>query len=456
MRNSFLVLVIISMEILLLTSIVPVIGSETTSTGWMERLGDGAESEDEVSASVSDNLSAVTNDEDEYDEDEHDEDEYYEDEEPPTIEELREAFPKGWAPAAEPDGEIFPALILALANVPQESDQFDFQEANLLGNDEGTLEAWVINSKPGTKVTLTVQCPELMQDSVLEGVMDNGEALYVLRPTILWKYEVLRNIKQAMPAHVVFTLTLDGKTLPQMVQRVRVRTINDCLYYDNNPDEPIDMNWMFAAFVNEDHPAVDGILQEALNTKIVDGFTGYQSNDPVEVYRQLLAIWVALRERGLQYSSTTTTAASSERLYSQHVRFLDESLSATQANCVDGSVLLASILRKISIEPFLAVTPTHCFLGFYLDHSREEKAFLETTCLGSVNPGNEDILSSLARTLPGDMIDSKDWRSFKEAIKFGSEEYKNNRQEFHSHSPDFQLIGVAEARARGIMPIPRP
>ena len=138
---------------------------------------------------------------------------------------------------------------------------------------------------------------------------------------------------------------------------------------------------MYAAYVNESHPMIDGILQEALKTKIVDGFSGYQSEDPDEVIQQVYAIWTALQKRGIKYSSITTPSAHSETVFSQSVRFLDESLQYTQANCVDGSVLLASILYKIEINPFLIVVPGHMYLGFYLDEKNETIACLETTML---------------------------------------------------------------------------
>ena len=39
------------------------------------------------------------------------------------------------------------------------------------------------------------------------------------------------------------------------------------------------------------------------------------------------------------------------------MRLIDESINNGQANCVDGSVLFASLLRKIDIEPVLVSLP---------------------------------------------------------------------------------------------------
>src|SRR5205814_10383736 len=66
---------------------------------------------------------------------------------------------------------------------------------------------------------------------------------------------------------------------------------------------------------------------------------------------QVLAVWAALQKRGIKYSSTTTTPGGSSEVYSQYIRFVDQSIDNTQANCADGSVLFASMLRKLSIKP---------------------------------------------------------------------------------------------------------
>ena len=64
-----------------------------------------------------------------------------------------------------------------------------------------------------------------------------------------------------------------------------------------------DLGWMFAAYVNENSPIVDKILKEALATKIVDSFAGYQKG-PDDAMKELLAVWTALQNAG---SSTATS-----------------------------------------------------------------------------------------------------------------------------------------------------
>ena len=52
---------------------------------------------------------------------------------------------------------------------------------------------------------------------------------------------------------------------------------------------------------------------------------------------------------------------------------------------MDGSVLFASLLRAINIDPILVRTPGHMFVGYYTDSSHQDMNFLETTMIGDVD-----------------------------------------------------------------------
>jgi hypothetical protein len=176
--------------------------------------------------------------------------------------------------------------------------------------------------------------------------------------------------------------------------------------------------------------------------------------------RQVFALLSALQKRGLQYSSTTTTPGGSETVQSQFVRFIDQSLATTQANCVDGSVLFASLLRKISIEPFLVTIPGHMYVGFYLGAGKSQFIGLETTVLGlpdvadDKKPNDPASLTALRDKLDAATKARRDWKTFAKAIQVGTEDLTKNKEKFAGNDTTYQWIDLAEARSEGIMPIP--
>ena len=113
---------------------------------------------------------------------------------------------------------------------------------------------------------------------------------------------------------------------------------------------------------------------------------GYQAGaDYVDL--QVIAIVAQLMRKGMNYSNITDTSNSSTKVYSQNVRFINETLALKNANCVDGSVLLASILEKIGIRCFLVAIPGHMYLAYSRTGKTQASSgdiqYVETTLIGS-------------------------------------------------------------------------
>ena len=265
-------------------------------------------------------------------------------------------------------------------------------------------------------------------------------------------------MSQAVPLNITIAVKVDGKSLGEKTVTTTLRPINDCLFGveetgdDDKEPRTSDYSWLFAAYVNENHPWVDRILKEALDTGIVSAFDGYQSGEKDDVLLQIFSIWNVMQRHGLKYSDITTTAAVKDGVYSQHVRLFDESVTASQANCVDGTVLMAAILRKIGLRPSLALIPGHMFLAVDLDD--DTTIGLETTLLGEkdLRPAKDNKKANL-KNLEAHK-NEKSWDSFESAVSVGTEALEKNQKKFDSEKDlDYQLIDLAKAREMGILPI---
>jgi hypothetical protein len=361
-----------------------------------------------------------------------------------------------WEPFVEPYNQVFPSLEIATANMTVDAEDID---PSTVGDQQGLIGVYLEGARPGARFELVVRVPGLARDSRLDGILPNGDDSVALAPTLAWDYAALAAIRQSRPATIEFELSVDDKPLGTRVQRVRVRSVNDALYYidEEDDDQDLDFNWLFAAYVNEDHPAVDGILKEALDSGVIDSFSGYQEEDPDAVLKQVYAIWHVLQQRGIRYSNTTRTANEHANVLSQHVRFIDDALAMTQANCADGSVLMASILRKIDIAPVLVLVPGHMFLGFALDEEGSEMAYLETTMLGDATPTGRRVTAAIKRrsTSLGVDVDAS-LASFEAALAEGQRQVDEAGDAFaNDNDPDHQMIDIQAAREYGVMPIAR-
>lgn len=375
-----------------------------------------------------------------------------------------------WAPEANMDRQLFPSLLIATATQRPADNDEEAEEPSpyMLGDQFGLVGVSIKAPKANAQVTITLKENELMAAATWSGELAEEGKDYSIAPKVNYKFDRLRKVTQQVPMNVAFEVDVDGEFAGEKTETLQVRSINDCPFAVSNSEETVDdenasagtteMGWMFAAYVNENHPMLDKILQEALETKIVGAFR-VTTHEHDETLRQVFAIWSALQKRGLQYSSTTTTPGGSETVKSQYVRFIDQSLTNTQANCVDGSVLFASILRKISIEPFLVTVPGHMYVGFYLGAGKSQFAGLETTVLGVPDvaderkPGEPVALTTLRDKLDPAVRARRDWKTFAKALQTGTEDLAKNKEKIEAEDPNYQWIDLAEARAEGIMPI---
>jgi hypothetical protein len=142
-----------------------------------------------------------------------------------------------------------------------------------------------------------------------------------------------------------------------------------------------DLSRYLAAYVTPNAPTVMEFLREA-KTQMADiSFVGYQG-DPQVVSLQVEALFNALKKRGVSYVNSLIAFGDQHSITVQRVRLPRESLSHTNANCIDGAVLFASLLEAISLNASIVVLSTHAFVGWQSWPNGEWK-YLETTMVGS-------------------------------------------------------------------------
>ncbi len=259
-------------------------------------------------------------------------------------------------------------------------------------------------------------------------------------PATAYDYYQLQVLRQTSLFNITFEVSRDGGRKISKAETWQAHQINDCptmlsRSYISRHGIPgaYRLPWptTFAGYVNENHPWVDIILREALDTKICKSFSGYEDTE-AKTISQVMAIWEALANRDIKYSSISTSTESRVHRF-QHVRFIEDSIDTAQANCIDGSVLLASLLRKIGLNVGVVIVPGHAYVSVY-DKGGEARWFaIETTMMST---------ASLA-----------------DSIKYATYEYEyalskiSDRLDDKSQF-DFTEIKISKFRDFGVLPIP--
>lgn len=162
---------------------------------------------------------------------------------------------------------------------------------------------------------------------------------------------------------IVGSVTLEA-LLGEEVISSEVRTI-ELLAYDQWTGT-LYMPEMAAAFATPNHPKVQEIVSKAslyLQKWCGDpAFTGYQTRNPNTVRQQMGALYAALQETNIAY---TTPPASYET--AQRIRMPDAVLEGKSGTCLDLAVLFCSCLEAVGLNPLLFVIKGHAFAGAWLD-----------------------------------------------------------------------------------------
>lgn len=363
-------------------------------------------------------------------------------------------FRSGFEITDELGGNIFPSSILSVATT--DAQVIVPVDSMYVGNPKSCIAVRIRSGKAYSKVRVEVAETPFFSRSVSEFVLAKPRTEYTIYPDVIWNYEALKKINQAEPISVAITVEMNGKDLGQRVRTFSVRSINECLLgYVSNGTKFHDTGIFFAAYVNEENPMIDQLLREALNTRIVNRFLGYQAGSADAVDKQVYALWNVLQKRNFRYSSVSNTSLSSNVVFSQRVRTFDDALESSQINCVDGTVLFASLLRAINIEPILVRTPGHMFVGYYTDSNHKDMNFLETTMIGDVDLDDFFPDEQLDSTMVGKSQNQMSRITFDKSKEYANKKYKQNEAGIHSGKLNYMFLEISKDVRRRIQPIGR-
>jgi len=322
------------------------------------------------------------------------------------------------------DDTIFPSMVVGMRGFMDEEDQGESE----IGDPMGMIGASITAPEDNFVVKVTIDETDFFKTSSIKAVLPKKGRTYNVMPILRYKVSDLLAHKQKGFDTAYVTIETPNAEFED-TKRFEVRSINDCVLAMKHNDETINTRFLFAAYVNENNPLLDKILGQALKQGYVDSFIGYQGTRG-DVVKQAEAIYNALQDMGFKYSSITGASGSSDEIFTQHVRFVGESIDTSQANCIDGTVMMASLFMKIGLNPVIITVPGHAYVGVYKSTASELEFLvpIETTVVG--NSG------------------------FDHAVKLGRESMAEYADRFADpEDMSCQVIDIRGARESGVDPI---
>jgi hypothetical protein len=133
------------------------------------------------------------------------------------------------------------------------------------------------------------------------------------------------------------------------------------------------------AWITSNDKAVEEFLGKAKARAPDHQFVGEQGM----TVPQVKAIFDELKARGVTY--VMDPDVTSEQAFVQRTRLPAEVLASTNAQCLEGTLLFATLMESIGVKPIIVIVPGHAFVGWHTvpkDGTRGEPLFVETTMVG--------------------------------------------------------------------------
>lgn len=182
------------------------------------------------------------------------------------------------------------------------------------------------------------------------------------------------------------------------------------------------------------------IAKEYHPNKVLQGYPSIADNEQVksEVDKQVESIFIALKNIGISYIDSSISFGWHEPFKSQRIRFPSTSIKYKSANCIDGTILFASILENIGLEPIIILVPGHALVGWKKLPNSEEISILETTVIS-----NQDYQSAK------DIAEISLMRGLKKVNKIMN---RTMNLEEAIKSGHIKFIDVRKMREKGVFP----
>jgi hypothetical protein len=152
----------------------------------------------------------------------------------------------------------------------------------------------------------------------------------------------------------------------------------------------VDLTRYYGAWVTPDVEAVQSRIRRAaehLPSRQIWGYPwGWSDPEKLRgITQQVAALYQSLREAEIVYVNSVIDYGAAPGTFTQRTHLPRESLALRSANCIDGTVLMASLLEGASLSPAIVLVPGHAFLAWETWRASDEWRYLETTLIGTAD-----------------------------------------------------------------------
>lgn len=244
-------------------------------------------------------------------------------------------------------------------------DYLDVLNYSLLHNHVASIHACSIRNDSDaiwTQVRLRLTGDFIHPSEVMLSEVPAGQELLVEGLEVKARAERLLEEVEAVKSELLLEVSVGEEAIGRLTLPLHVMAFDQWCGSEILP--PI-----LTSFVTPNHPLISRVLVRAAEFLQQwtqhSGLAGYQYGDPTMVRYQVAAIFEALRGEGLVYANPP----SSFEARGQRIRLVDKVLNEKLGTCLDLTLLYASCVEAVGLNPILILVKGHIFLGVWLNET---------------------------------------------------------------------------------------
>ena len=304
-------------------------------------------------------------------------------------------------------------------------------------NDVGDVEQETPKELKNIRVVLSAIDGWVAEEEWLVDILNAGQILSLPKRDLTLPFDKLFGLTEEITLLLRFTIfSDDGTELSSTTKSISVLPVD---YWGGESRQPD----LLAAFVKPNGVYVESLVKQVATLLEQSGhgrsIDGYQSNTREKPYMMLAALWNVIFNQKLAYVSPPQGFAQQ----GQRIRLAADISQSQIAACLDSSVLFASCIEAMNLNPIIALSKGHAFAGAWLI---------------------DDRLPVLTNDDPMDIrkrVDNRDIVLFETTLVTNSSPVTFEQAKEHArtllsedHEHDFvYVIDIAQARARQIKPL---
>lgn len=267
------------------------------------------------------------------------------------------------------DGEVFPVFANYSSMLPAQKRDWGLVNVTISNPTDASIRNRIAVRVPG------------WSDQEIQIVELGAGEVRTFRFSPTFHERLYRNLEIAAATAEVEISTTAGAPVFETTAQLRLRSADDMYWGSQFKYAPFIASW-----VTPHDLQVEKVLSQAKEFAPLRRLPGYEpwkgaTEQEKSTSIQAKAIYNAIKRSGLSYVKSSTTFGKNLNV-TQRVRMPKESLNQSSANCIDASVMFASLFENLGMDPVVVLVPGHAYVGVRVARGSQRYLFIDVALTG--------------------------------------------------------------------------